>query len=83
MATLLKTALLFGSIWAVNGVNFPYEAVQLSDADTQSFPAIAFGNASSVPAAYSGPRCKVGPGDQGWPSDQEWAAFNASIAGNW
>lgn len=81
MANALTALLLTVGAQLVRAVNFPFEAVQLADADATGYPAVAFGNASAVPAKYSGPRCKVGPGDAGWPSDQEWATFNKSLSG--
>lgn len=63
---------------AVWGVNFPYEAAQLSAADTASFPAIAFGDAS-VPTTAAA--CKALPGDDAWPPPAEWARLNSTLDG--
>ncbi len=82
MAGVLKNVLLLVGIGGVMGVvNFPYESTQLAESDIQGLPAISFGNASSVPSTYSGPRCKIGPGDADWPSEQEWTSFNKSLGG--
>ena len=70
---------LFGV--AVGAVNFPYEATQLAESDIGDFSALAFGNASSVPATYQGPKCKLLPEDAAWPSEAQWARFNNSIGG--
>ncbi|KAL8378094.1 hypothetical protein RB595_008682 [Gaeumannomyces hyphopodioides] len=65
---------------AVLGVNFAYEAAQLSAADTASFSAIAFGDAS-VPSASAPAACKALPGDVAWPGAAEWARLNSTLGG--
>lgn len=62
-------------------LNFPYESPQLTEQDVGNFSAISFGNVSSVPAVYQGPKCKVGPEDAAWPSADQWARLNATVGG--
>jgi hypothetical protein len=73
------SALLFISLVQAASPNFGYETIQLTDDDVRSFPSVAFGDAAAPTASYSGPRCKVEPGDLGWPTDDEWTAFNKSL----
>ena len=65
----------------VEALNFPYESLPLTERDIENFPAIAFGDASSVSSTYQGPRCKIQPGDAAWPSDEQWARMNATVGG--
>ena len=65
-------------------LNFAFEQTQLSERDAAGFAAIAFGDTSSPsgrPAAYTGPRCRVGPEDAAWPTGEEWAQLNATVGG--
>ena len=70
----------------VQGINFPYESIQLTDADVRNYSAIAFGGS---PRTYQRPdsdtpstsECKVFPGDAGWPSDAQWQKFNETLGG--
>ncbi|KAK3323188.1 hypothetical protein B0T19DRAFT_485619 [Cercophora scortea] len=62
-------------------VNFPWEAAQLTANETATYPDIAFGDATGSNATYSGPKCKVGPGDSAWPTDYEWTRFNRTLGG--
>ena len=65
----------------VHCLNFPYESVQLRDADVGAFSDIAFGNISNPKIAVpSG--CKEYPGSPGWPSQDEWARLNQSLGGS-
>ncbi len=59
-------------------VNFPFESIQLADADIGKFSAIAFGNKSAL---TPGPGCKAYPGTAAWPPDDEWARLNSSLGG--
>jgi len=60
-------------------VNFPYESIQLTEADIGNFSAIAFGD-SSAPVANSS-SCRAFPGTPGWPIDDEWNRLNSSLGG--
>lgn len=65
-------------------INFPYEAIQLTDADIGNFLAVAFGNATGVTAANAGaaaPPCRAFPGSKDWPSAATWARLNATMDG--
>ncbi|KUJ21514.1 FAD-binding domain-containing protein [Mollisia scopiformis] len=67
----------------VQCVNFPWESIQLTEADVGNFSDIAFGdrtklNASS-PATTSA--CKAFPGSFDWPIDDEWNQLNSSLGG--
>ncbi|KAF1993409.1 FAD-binding domain-containing protein [Amniculicola lignicola CBS 123094] len=68
---------LFG-IANVLAVNFPWEEIQLTDAETQDYPEIRFGNDKNDPPARA---CRFIPGDDEWPSDQAWAKFNETLGG--
>jgi len=57
--------------------NFPWEKVQLTEEEL--YPDIAFGHTHG--ARYTGPRCKIAPGDPGWPSTDEWDKFNQTLGG--
>lgn len=61
--------------------NFFFETIQLQDKDVDAFPAIAFGNQSTVSATYNGPDCKAFPGSTDWPSEEEWSRLNSSLGG--
>jgi len=63
----------------VLGVNFPYESIQLKDADVSNQTDLQFGQTSGQVKSNSS--CKTFPGDADWPSEQRWAAFNASLGG--
>lgn len=67
----------------VYGVNFPYEDIQLTDANIGDFEAIAFGDASNPtgPLVTGDAECRPLPGQTGWPSPEEWAQLNASLEG--
>jgi hypothetical protein len=80
MLALIALSLVLSSTFA-NAVNFPYESTQLTESDIGDFSAIAFGNASSVPTTYQGPKCKVQPEDSAWPTESQWARFNTSVEG--
>jgi hypothetical protein len=59
--------------------NFPWEKVKLTEGETFKYPDIAFGDHHG--AKYTGPRCKVAPGDPGWPSLKEWKKLNETLGG--
>ncbi len=73
-------ALLLLATLAIS-TNFDWEKIQLSRNETAGYPDIAFGEASSANATYTGPKCKIGPGDPGWPTVEEWNRFNATLGG--
>ncbi len=73
-----------GAASAPAGGNFPYEAIQLTEADIGNFSAIAFGNATAASLSASNvttPACRAFPGSANWPSATEWAQLNASMGG--
>jgi hypothetical protein len=59
-------------------LNFDYESIQLTEAETTGYPAIRFGGPDN-PAPTED--CKVIPGDEDWPSDAEWTRFNETLGG--
>ncbi|KAF2267965.1 FAD/FMN-containing isoamyl alcohol oxidase-like protein MreA [Lojkania enalia] len=72
-----SVSLFFLASQSVLAYNFPYESVQLKDADVRKNPDIAFGKR---PLKYQA-KCKTFPGDANWPSVERWAAFNTSLDG--
>lgn len=66
----------------VEAINFPYESTVLNEEDVGDFSAIAFGNLTSAPSTYQGPKCKVQPEDDAWPGEEQWARLNATVGGN-
>jgi len=63
---------------AVQALNFPYEAIQLSSSDIAQNPTLAFG----IPKGKNdGPDCKAFPGSDDWPTDSEWKALNETLDG--
>ncbi|KAF2870573.1 hypothetical protein BDV95DRAFT_545515 [Massariosphaeria phaeospora] len=75
---LLSTLLLTALLTPVLAVNFEWEKIQLTEAETRNYSAIRFGGEGPV-----GPnvKCKIIPGDTDWPSDVEWARFNDTLGG--
>jgi hypothetical protein len=69
------------SVPLVQGINFPYENITLSDADVANNPSVAFGPLSSPSVCPTSIGCKVFPGDKQWPSDSQWAKFNSTLGG--
>ncbi|OCL05070.1 FAD/FMN-containing isoamyl alcohol oxidase-like protein MreA [Glonium stellatum] len=67
----------------VNCYNFPYESIQLSDADVRNSSDLAFGNNNNFGqyVNQTRPRCKAYPGDATWPSAVQWATLNSSLGG--
>lgn len=76
-------SLLFPSFLAlvsrVRSVNFPFESVQLTDADIGNFSAIAFGDTNAV--ISNGANCRAFPGTPSWPIDDEWSQLNRTLGG--
>jgi hypothetical protein len=70
----------------VHAFNFPFESIQLVDADVKNNSAIAFGATSTrssqptTTTAAAG-ECKVYPGDAKWPSESAWHWFNDTLDG--
>lgn len=71
---------LFLSLFATTSLalNFGFEDVQLTEAETSDYPAIRFGG-SGNPAPRED--CRVIPGDANWPDDEDWAQFNETLGG--
>ncbi|KAK8069071.1 hypothetical protein PG994_005687 [Apiospora phragmitis] len=63
------------------GYNFPFEAVQLAPADTEAFPAIAFGDADDAHPVQDLHGCRAFPGEPSWPPEEEWKKLNNSLGG--
>lgn len=61
--------------------NFNWERTQLNANETFGYPDIQFGFTSGQNSTYSGPKCKVAPGDPGWPTVEEWQKFNTTLGG--
>jgi hypothetical protein len=59
-------------------VNFPYESIQLTEADVANNSDIAFG---TLPASNNGQSCKNYPQDANWPSEERWSIFNSTLGG--
>jgi len=73
LLTLIATAR------CTDSVNFPYESIQLTDADVGNFSAIAFGD-TTAPIA-NGTSCRAFPGTPDWPIDEEWNHLNSTLGG--
>ncbi|EAQ83599.1 hypothetical protein CHGG_10003 [Chaetomium globosum CBS 148.51] len=73
--------LLLAAVSAL-GKPFPFETVELTQADARRFPAIGFGNRETTPHRASTTRhCRAWPGNHDWPSDLEWKQLNSSLGG--
>lgn len=68
----------------VEGINFPYEATQLSDEEVEGRPEIAFGVYPPKPEPVSSnvSECRPFPGDASWPSQSQWVELNITLGGN-
>lgn len=66
---------------ATQAINFPFEAIQLTNTDVANFSAINFGSPYGQNTSFSHVQCKAFPGSEDWPSDALWARFNESIGG--
>ncbi|KAK8098311.1 FAD-binding domain-containing protein [Apiospora kogelbergensis] len=64
-----------------SGYNFPFESDQLVPADTEAFPAIAFGNAADAHPIQDLHGCRAFPGSPSWPPPEEWRELNGSLGG--
>jgi hypothetical protein len=85
LTTFFWAILISSSAW-VQGFNFPYESIQVTDADVKNYSAIVFGEApTSQPpttTTTNSGECKVYPGDALWPSDAKWQKFNDTLGGS-
>lgn len=67
----------------VEGINFPYEATQLTDEEVEGRPEIAFGVYPTEPIPVPGnSTCRPFPGDADWPSESRWAELNSTLGGS-
>jgi hypothetical protein len=78
MQRFLRLLLLASSAISTN---FNWEKVQLNRNETVGYSDIDFGNTSGPNSTYTGPKCRVGPGDAGWPTVDEWAKLNKTLGG--
>ncbi|KAK0672104.1 hypothetical protein QBC41DRAFT_344015 [Cercophora samala] len=78
---LIVGVLTVFSLAEKDATNFAFETKQLSKRDATKYSDITFGDASSVPLNYNGPRCKIGPQDAAWPTLHEWARLNTTLNG--
>ncbi|KAK3311743.1 hypothetical protein B0H66DRAFT_482832 [Apodospora peruviana] len=66
---------------AVSG-SFPFETIQLTEADVGNFSSISFGTRDAAkPLADDAPECRAFPGSSDWPTDEEWKQLNVSLGG--
>jgi hypothetical protein len=66
----------------VTGKSFPFESVELTQAETQHFRDIRFGNREAAPKWTSTvPQCRAWPGSEDWPREAEWKQLNTSLEG--
>jgi len=94
LKVVFATALAF--LRGASCINFPFEAVQLTEAKVGNFSAIAFASGLGWPPSYSNatnrhansssngsdtPLCKAYPGTASWPPETEWAQLNDSMSG--
>lgn len=75
---LLSVLLLVYSISSALAVNFDWENIQLTEAETSNYPAIRFEGQGPDPPERE---CRYIPGDQNWPSDAAWAKLNETLRG--
>ncbi|ETS75332.1 hypothetical protein PFICI_12276 [Pestalotiopsis fici W106-1] len=78
MGVLLRV-LLWSNLAVAAKVNFPFESIQLAEADVEDFREVSFGNAS-VPVPNTD--CRAYPGASGWPVDADWAQLNKTLEGS-
>jgi hypothetical protein len=62
------------------GINFDFEADQLTDDDVVDFSAVAFGT-SSQQSSRAALECLTFPGNADWPTDEEWNQLNTTLGG--
>ncbi|KAH8880832.1 FAD-binding domain-containing protein [Thozetella sp. PMI_491] len=64
------------------GFNFPYERVELTEADVGNFHDISFASISTSAAPQDAiSQCRAFPGTADWPTDGEWARLNSTLGG--
>ena len=75
---LFTVPFLLTFVWSASAVNFDWEKTQLTETETQDYPAIRFGSSDT-----SSPQkeCRYTPEDKEWPSESEWAKFNETLEG--
>jgi len=78
--SLLAVALL-ALTGAVQGVNFPWELIQLNDSHIVNFSAVAFADTGPQEPLYGGPECRAFPGSTDWPTGMEWRRLNETMDG--
>ncbi|KAH8653105.1 hypothetical protein BGZ60DRAFT_387156 [Tricladium varicosporioides] len=67
----------------VLAINFPWESIQLTEAEAKANPSLSFGD-TSLPIPAPSPNttiCKIYPGETLWPSPQAWALLNSTLSG--
>ena len=70
--SLLAVALL-ALTGAVQGVNFPWELIQLNDSHIVNFSAVAFADTGPQEPLYGGPECRA------FPTGMEWRRLNEKV----
>ncbi|KAF1949719.1 FAD/FMN-containing isoamyl alcohol oxidase-like protein MreA, partial [Byssothecium circinans] len=65
-------------IGSAYGIHFDWESIQLTEAETDNYPAIRFGD---VDENFPLKPCKSIPGDPDWPSEAAWNRFNDTLDG--
>jgi hypothetical protein len=75
---LLSLLVFLSGISSALAVNFDWENVQLTQAETANYSAIRFaGQGADPPEA----ECRYTPADKAWPSVSEWTKFNETLGG--
>ncbi|KAF2445021.1 FAD/FMN-containing isoamyl alcohol oxidase-like protein MreA [Karstenula rhodostoma CBS 690.94] len=78
MVSLRACLSFFVTFRVIVAYKFPYESVQLTDADVANNSDITFGRFPGVIKA----QCKAFPGDSNWPTTDRWDVFNSSLGGS-
>lgn len=85
MRSLSIITVLAQCIVSVHCVNFPWESVNLTDAEVNGHPEIAFGKPPTPLGVHSNgtstTTCKTYPGDANWPDIIQWDEFNQTLGG--
>ncbi|KAF2122271.1 hypothetical protein BDV96DRAFT_594175 [Lophiotrema nucula] len=74
---LLSVAVFLALFTSSFAINFDFERIQLTEAETVDYPDIRFADQGAVP--YE--ECKYLPEDDDWPQDEDWARFNETLGG--
>ncbi|KAK3361893.1 hypothetical protein B0T24DRAFT_690417 [Lasiosphaeria ovina] len=78
----LVVAVIAGLAGAVQASSlFPFETVQLGQADIGNYSALNFGDLHAAQPNNDTPSCRAWPGSQDWPSDAEWKQLNITLGG--